>query len=129
MSKNRYSNPISCIYKIFFDNYIYIGSTYNFSKRKFEHLWNLKKNKHPNPIFQNYFNKHGESKINFEIIEKVDIKFLFEKEQFYIDFYKKDDNLKVINILPVAGSSKGRKQSKETIEKKVECVWLIYHPF
>lgn len=118
MTKKRYINPISCVYKITFEKYIYIGSTSIFSKRKFEHLWMLKKNIHPNPILQNVFNKHGADVIKFTIIEELPIDELIKIEQKYIDFYKEQSDLRLINILLIAGSSLGYKPSEESNEKR-----------
>jgi group I intron endonuclease len=114
----RYKNPVSCVYKISIKKYVYIGSTKIFIKRKGEHLWNLKNNKHTNPILQNLYNKYGEEKIKFSIVEEVSIENLQEIEQKYIDDYKLNKKLKLINILLVAGSNLGHKQSKETCNKK-----------
>jgi group I intron endonuclease len=118
VKKRRYKNPISCVYKITFKKYIYIGSTTIFSKRKYEHLWALKKNIHTNPILQNIYNKHSKNEIQFSIIEIVSIDKLIETEQKYINIYKEDKTLKIINILLIAGSSLGHKQTEETCEKK-----------
>lgn len=116
--KKRYTNPISCIYKITVKNYIYIGSAKIFSKRKYEHLRNLKKQIHPNQMLQNIFNKYGECEFVFSIIEEVDVEKLIEVEQKYINFYQNDKGLKLVNILLVAGSSIGYMCSEETKEKK-----------
>lgn len=116
--KKRYSNPISCVYKITVKNYIYIGSTKIFTKRKNEHLRNLKKQIHPNQILQNIFNKYGECEFVFSIIEEVDIEKLIEVEQKYINFYQNNRELRLVNILLVAGSSIGYICTEETKEKK-----------
>jgi group I intron endonuclease len=116
--KKRYSNPISCVYKITVKNYIYIGSAKIFSKRKYEHLRNLKKQIHSNQILQNIFNKYGESELVFSIIEEVDIEKLIEVEQKYINFYQNNQELKLVNILLVAGSTTGYICTEETKEKK-----------
>jgi group I intron endonuclease len=116
--KKGYVNSPSCIYRIFINNYVYIGSTISFKKRKNEHLWSLKRNNHSNQILQNLFNKYGEESINFEIIEVVDKDDLLINEQKNIEIIKSKDELILINILPVAGSSLGCKQSQETIDKK-----------
>ena len=118
IKKNRYKNPISCIYKIVVKNYIYIGSTTIFSKRKYEHFWKLKKNIHPNQILQNVFNKYGEKEFVFSIVEEIEIDKLIETEQKYIDLYRNNDNFRLINILTIAGSSLGYVCSEETREKK-----------
>jgi len=117
MSKKRYKNPISCVYSISYKQYIYIGSTNIFSKRRYEHLWHLEQKSHPNLILQNIYNKH-KIEIHFQIIEEVDLPNLIKKEQEYIDKYKKDKNFFLINILPVAGSTLGHIQSQETNERK-----------
>lgn len=116
--KKRYKNPISCVYKIIVEKYIYIGSTKVFNKRKYEHLWKLKNNTHPNPILQNIFNKHGKDVFIFSVIEEVNVKNLIEIEQKYIDLYKNDKKYTLINILMVAGSSLGHIMSDETKLKK-----------
>jgi group I intron endonuclease len=118
IKKNRYKNPISCIYKIVVKNYIYIGSTTIFSKRKYEHFWKLNKNIHPNQILQNVFNKYGEKEFIFSIVEEIEIDKLIETEQKYIDLYINNDNFRLINILTIAGSSLGYVCSEETREKK-----------
>lgn len=118
MIKERYSKPVSCIYEITCKNYIYIGSTIIFTKRKFEHLWKLRKKIHPNLTLQNIYNKYGENKIKFSIIENVPSEKLIEIEQKYIDTYKGDKKKKLINVLMVAGNSLGYKQSQNTCNKK-----------
>lgn len=118
MTKKRYKNPISCVYKITFEKYIYIGSTSIFSKRKFEHLWKLKKGIHSNPILQNIFNKYGENVLIFTIIEESSLEDLTKLEQKYIDFYNDQSDLILINILLIAGNSSGYKQSEESNEKR-----------
>ena len=118
MLKKRYKNPISCIYKINVKNYVYIGSAKVFSKRKYEHLWRLKNNKQVNPILQNIFNKYGEDIFIFSILEEVSEDNLIEVEQKYIDLYKNQEELKLINILMKAGSSMGYVCSNETRRKK-----------
>jgi hypothetical protein len=69
-------------------------------------------------ILQNYFNKHGETNLNFEIIEESLKENLLVNEQKYMDIYRLKNDLKIVNILLVAGSSVGYKQSKETLDKK-----------
>lgn len=49
----------------------YLGSSNNLKKRRREHLWALRENRHDNPYLQNAFNKHGESNFAFEVIEQV----------------------------------------------------------
>lgn len=113
-----YLNPISCVYKLTIRSYVYIGSTRNFAKRRNEHLWKLKNNTHQNHILQSIYNKHSEDNVIPEIIEKCAIDILVEKEQYWMDYYKENDEKKVINIDPYAGNSQGRIVSIETRAKK-----------
>lgn len=116
----RYRYPISCVYMISIGKYIYIGSTYIFSKRKFEHLWNLKNKIHTNGFLQNLYNKYGEEKFIFSILEECEMNMnsLINCEQKYIDKYRNDKNYTMVNLSPIAGTTLGVKQSKETCEKK-----------
>lgn len=47
----------------------YIGSALNHEKRKREHFYNLKNNKHPNKKLQNAYNKYRVDCFEFKIIE------------------------------------------------------------
>lgn len=108
----------SGVYKICYESYIYIGSAKIFSQRKYTHLYHLRRGTHSNKILQNLFNKYGEENFKLHIIEECEIEFVIEREQYWIDYYKNSKELKLINILMIAGSSLGAKMSKETCEKK-----------
>lgn len=83
----------------------YIGSTRNFRKRMREHLCNLRNNCHPNIHLQRSFNKHGETKFLFEIVEVVeDIDRLIDVEQKYLDTLRPFDLAIGYNISTVATS-------------------------
>lgn len=107
----------SGIYKIqnLVNNKIYIGSAVNLSRRKNSHSHYLRKNKHPNIHLQRSYNKYNEEDFMFSVIEKCSLEVLIDKEQFYIDTLKPD-----YNICKIAGSSIGRKPTKETINKMKE---------
>lgn len=91
----------------------YVGSALNHIKRKREHFYNLKNNKHCNKKLQNAFNKYGENCFEFNIIEIVDNEnMLIEREQWYINKLNP-----IYNICRVAGSSLGLKRSNETKNK------------
>lgn len=94
------------------DNKFYIGSAINFNKRKNQHFHYLRNNKHHNKPLQNAFNKYGEENFIFEIMCYYYSKDLITNEQFYIDNYKPQ-----YNICKIAGSSLGRKTTKETVIK------------
>lgn len=96
----------------------YIGSTYNFAKRKRDHFNALLNNTHSNAHFQASFNKHGEEAFIYEVLETVkDISHLTSVEQTYLDYYGRNFKNKMFNICFIAGSSLGVKRSKETRKK------------
>lgn len=81
------------VYAIIINNIIrYVGSTfYSLESRKSNHLANLRKNKHHNHNLQTEFNKYGESKTQFKVIEYYDGHDRLEllgKEKHWIDYYK-----------------------------------------
>jgi len=105
------------IYKIEIEGYdkVYIGSAINFRKRKLHHLNTLRSNTHTNKHLQNVYNKYGESKLCFSILEQVnDNKDLLLTEQKWIDSFDFKD---LINICPVAGNTYGRLVTEETKKK------------
>lgn len=109
---------------------IYIGSAKNLRKRFVQHTSALKLNKHHSLYFQNAWNKYGEDKFIYEIIEFVEIiDLLLEREQYYLDtllfaqeYIKKESNKFLelgYNINPIAANRLGSKQSEEAIRKSV----------
>ena len=103
------------IYKITFiaNGRIYIGSTVNLLKRKRHHFGSLRKNDHRNAHLQKAWNKHGENKFTFEVLEFVLIpEMLTAREQYYFDALK-PFSPKGFNIAPVAGSNRGKKHTPE----------------
>lgn len=51
---------------------IYIGLTTDYIRRKNEHLYELKHNKHCNQHLQNAWSKYGESDFSFSILKEID---------------------------------------------------------
>jgi len=72
---------------------MYIGSSINIQKRFEQHKRALKRGDHKNPILQNSWNKYGEERFKFIILEKTDPKNLIKLEQNYIDINKNLYNL------------------------------------
>jgi group I intron endonuclease len=94
-------------------NKVYIGSSiYGLTKRKRCHITNLKNNKHHSIKLQNAWNKYGEDKFIFEIIEICNKEGILVKEQYWIDKY--DSYISGYNATPFAGNCLGRKVKKET---------------
>lgn len=56
------------------NDFVYVGSTTNFKKRKQRHLRELKNNKHHSIFLQEAFNKYGEDNFKFDILFEFDNK-------------------------------------------------------
>lgn len=88
----------SYVYGIFniHTNKRYVGSTTNYTNRKADHLYRLRKNSHYSSDMQKDYNEFGEKSFVFFKIEEVltfDNLELFEREQFWIDQYKPEYNI------------------------------------
>jgi group I intron endonuclease len=96
---------------------IYIGSSTNIKGRWRTHKSYLKNNKHGNPYLQRSWNKYGEKSFEFFFIEECSEKLLYEREQFWFDYYK--ENGLVYNVREVVESNKGinHPMSEETRKK------------
>lgn len=95
----------------------YIGSSVDLQRRRRQHFNNLANDIHINSHLQNAYNKYGDTSLEFEIIEYIEIddnikETLLEREQFWIDTINPE-----YNILPIAGSTLGFKHSEETKQK------------
>jgi hypothetical protein len=115
--ENMLKLGVYCIEFINRKNRYYVGhtlmqqketdNTFGFWKRWRLHLYYLRKNKHHSIHLQNAYNKYGENNIEFKILEYCnDVNEIVKKEQYWID--KLDSYNNGYNILPFAGSSKGR---------------------
>lgn len=94
---------------------VYIGSSKNINRRISDHIYLLKKNIHGNTHLQRAWNKYGEDKFEFLVMEMVsDINILLEREQKWMDFYKCYERDHGYNIFPIAGRSMGHKHTEET---------------
>jgi hypothetical protein len=87
---------------------IYIGSASNIRKRRWEHLCNLRNNKHANKKLQYHYNKYGESDFQFSVLLGCEKEDMIKHEQFFIDSLKP-----VLNICQIAGNTLGVKRSDE----------------
>jgi len=85
---------ISGIYKIInkVTNKYYVGSSKNILKRWICHKNKLNNNNHYNPYLQRAWNKYGEKKFEFAIIESTHPKVTLKKEQKYLNIAKKERN-------------------------------------
>lgn len=106
------------IYKIIntVNGKIYIGSSQDIKKRWKTHRAHLKGNYHHNIHLQNAWNKYGEGKFSFSILEKVNnTSKLVEQEQYYIDSLDPE-----YNIMPKAGRSKFSEESKRRMSESTK---------
>jgi group I intron endonuclease len=71
----------------------YIGSATHFYNRKSDHLRRLRLGIHKNTHLQNSFNKYGQDKFSFILIEECEKTVLSIREQYYIDTLKPDYNI------------------------------------
>lgn len=113
--RNNYKMHQCGIYKItnIITRDFYIGQTNKFNRRKSQHLYYFKNNKHCNYKLQNDYNLYGKDSFLFEMILFCEIEEL--------DFYEQ----KLVHILipyyniciDIIYNMRGTKRSKEALEK------------
>jgi group I intron endonuclease len=114
---------VSGIYKILseIDNKVYIGSAVDTDKRKRSHFADLHLNRHSNIHLQRAYDKYGKENFSFEIIETVeDIGLLIEREDFWISFFKANNDEFGYNIRKHASSNLGMRWSDEVKKRMSE---------
>ena len=94
----------------------YVGQASDKLKRFREHKKTLRGNYHCNVLLQRAFNKYGEDKFIFVVLENLlSCDQLNAREQHWIDLLKPE-----YNLAPVAGSLLGYKHSEEARENMSE---------
>lgn len=109
-------NKIIGIYKIQSiskPNKIYIGSSINIKNRWSRHSVDLKGNRHENYKLQRHYNKYGKDDLVFEILEECNKEDILKIEQIYLDTLNPK-----FNICRIAGTYKGVKQTKKSLNKR-----------
>ena len=94
----------------------YIGSSFDTRRRCVNHKCKLRKNKHPNAYLQADWNKCGEDKFSFVVLDICEQHELIDKEQKILDKIF-DKQTMCYNIRDIAKSNRGFKHSKETRQK------------
>lgn len=95
----------------------YIGSTTNFSRRKYQHIYKLNNNTHHSIILQNSWNKNSPENYKFIILEKLnETDDKFEKEQYWLDLYKSYEKQYGYNLCKFACGPHGRNNIKKVYQ-------------
>lgn len=84
---NEQKSGIYCI-KNKVNSKLYIGKSKNLHRRKYQHLSELKHNKHKNKYLQASVNKYGIENFVFEVLEFCEINELPKLEYHWINHYK-----------------------------------------
>lgn len=98
----------SGIYKISYNDHVYIGSSKNLYSRLMEYKRDLLKGRHSNQILTNIVAKYGIENLVVEIVEYCSPEIRFEREKYYIEFYKADINLKDPITFELSESSRAK---------------------
>lgn len=64
---------------------VYVGRSINIERRFYIHKWKLSKGEHANPHLQSAWNKLGETKFEFSILEEVEAPLLKEREEHWFE--------------------------------------------
>lgn len=92
------------------NNKVYVGSAVNIPSRWSVHRWGLRANRHHCGYLQRAWNKYGERRFKFVVVEYCEENKLAEREQYYMDVSRR----RLMNSQPVARCSRGYKHSAET---------------
>lgn len=99
------------------NNKVYIGSAVDIKKRWRDHKWHLKENKHHNSHLQLAWNKYGENRFQFSILEECGIENLLLIERNYIIQYRANNSKFGYNINDPEHIFLNRKHNEITKQK------------
>lgn len=108
------------IYMLFniYNNKCYVGSTNNFYRRKNEHFNYLRNNKHHSDHLQKAYNKYGEDKFIFIVLEECKIENFISREIFWIKIKNSLDSKYGYNIA-IPQKNENLISREETTLKKI----------
>jgi group I intron endonuclease len=115
-------NKISGIYKIkcLINKKVYVGSSFNITKRIKNHFSRLKNKNHINPHLQASYNKYGKDNFTWEILEQCPVDALLEREQFWMDETRCYDRAVGFNNCVKADRPLGYKHTDENKKRMSE---------
>ena len=96
---------------------VYVGSSINITRRWDGHRSLLQNGNHHSLRLQRSWSKHGAAAFVFKVIELVNLDKLVEREQHWLTELSAADPKRGFNVLPNAGTPKGRTFSPETKAK------------
>lgn len=100
---------------------VYVGSTSCTRQRWSKHRTRLRKDKHTNRRLQKDWNRYGEDAFIFEVVSEANTtEEAYQEEQRFMDQYKSYEEGFGYNILPNAGTPKGRVHIEPTKRKMSE---------
>ena len=113
----------------------YIGSSKNIQQRLQTHRSNLRNNHHCNIHLQNAWNKYGEAKFDYSILEFCEENIRINREQYYVNTLKPEYNISIEIVELPSNSiesrlklSRTRKQRMaEGLIKKTNCTKIFVY--
>lgn len=119
-------NPISKIYEFCgiymivnqVNNHRYIGSSINIRTRLWKHRSLLRHQHHENAHLQNAWNKYGEDKFYFTVLEKCSKEERFSREQYYVDLLHPEYNI-CIDIVDNPPTTEETRRKHSATRKKL----------
>lgn len=101
----------------------YIGRTNNPASRKRAHFSELRRNAHGNPRLQSSFNKHGEDKFEFRVVDSAESKDICDKEaEWFAAFDCNKDYLYNCHFQTYGGPSNSKPHTPESAAKISEAI-------
>lgn len=115
-------DKISGIYKIkcLKNEKVYVGSSFNIIKRIDDHFNKLRNKTHINKHLQASYDLYGKDNFIWEILERCDVEFLLDREQFWMDETKCYDRKLGFNNCIKSDRPLGYKHTEEAKRKMSE---------
>jgi group I intron endonuclease len=92
---------------------LYVGSSKDIKNRWQQHRRQLKNEEHYNSYLQNAWDKCGEDKFVFEVLEECEAEALILREQYYLDYYRSYERDVGYNVAIRADRSVFSEEAKE----------------